>query len=330
MNEVKMGLGSRFRCEHNKHNDEIEIKGSFGSVEEQKVDNFDDERLDKDFLRESVQTSDRGISVLDDNILSYLKDKDVIKVVIIDNQLKIFRKNGLIESVSVPIEYEKNFKSNSSGVFRYVEKGYLISGVRPPVSQKSCMTIKKIELLTPDEFLMRSSMPKKTFDFISKAVATRKNILIVDDSLLLNTILNFILADSANVLLREIEKLNSNSFTTTFNVERLFDKEFIDAITVALDVGAEYVIADLESEYKMANLLSFSHDINGKIYSVSARNAQMALFKVINLIMSAEHCNEKIAKSTLLHSFDYIVAQNKVYVITPAKTAIITLKSLPE
>lgn len=332
-NEVKMGLGSRFKREYNQQESILNDFQKSSVEPEHEIVDFDCSVSDVDFVDEIEQIPDSNLSIFDDCLQLYVSDKDVFKIVIIDNQLKIFHQNGVIESIPAPPSYKEKIRMLPTGVFRYVENGCMVFGITPPISKKTCITIKKIEILDKNEFLQCSGMSKKAFDFVVKAIASKKNILIVDndDSLtLMNTIVNFVLADNSNILLQEIEKLKANPLTTALCVDRLSKDEFSSVVSVALDIEADYFIADLTSDSKMSTLLSLTHDLKGKIYSIASRNAQTALFKILNLVMNAEHCNEKIAKSTLLHSFDYIIAQNSVYVITPAKTAVIMLKALPE
>ena len=135
--------------------------------------------------------------------------------------------------------------------------------------------------------------------------------------------------DKNTVVFQNQPKIQDSDSLTAFNTAEIPASSIENVIKVALDLEPEYLIADLPEESQMARLTSLTHECCGKIYTIPAPNAQSALFKMLNMIMEAEHCNEKIAKSKLLHSFNYILDSESLYLIAPAKTAIITLKEIP-
>ena len=264
------------------------------------------------------------------DLAQYIADSSVSKITVVDTAVKIFA-NGLPVKQIQLNEFPKAYVKGADAVFNYVENNLAVSGVVPPVSKKSCLTIEKIECLTLDELVSRKILSRTILDFLGKIIAAKKNILLAGSSnfAVLNSIIKSKLYDKNTVVFQNQPKIQDSDSLTAFNTAEIAASSIENVIKVALDLEPEYLIADLSEESQMARLTSLTHECCGKIYTIPAPNAQSALFKMLNMTMETEHCNEKIAKSKLLHSFNYILDSESLYLIAPAKTAIITLKEIP-
>ena len=260
-----------------------------------------------------------------DDLTQYINDTAVSKIVVLGKTAKIYRDGKLSECINLLAP----LSSYTKPVFRYVENNLIISGVRPPVSATECLTIEKIPHYSPAELIAKNLYTKEQLAFIQKALPAKKNIVVVNDenAALLNTIARHILGGQTMAVLQDLPLVSAPNITDFITAE-LDSSDFSTLLKPVLSLETDYLLANLE-ESKVAEFLSATAELSGKIVALSAPNAQAAMLKLINMIMTYEHCNEKIAKSKLLHSFNYIVDKTGIYVITPAKTAVITLKEVP-
>lgn len=323
-----MGFSSRFK------ND----KTILNIVEEQPETNKDlTKDVESDFVDNSVDISSETVyssqvesRAENSSLLIYFSDASVSKLTVTGNAVKIYRDNMLSEQLSLP-EFPKDYIKSKSSVFKYIKDNLIISGVLPPVSAIPCLTIEKIKGYTPDELVSQKIISQKNLEFLKKIISARKNILITGNNSfdILNTITNFILKDKSSVVFQNEDKIKSSENVITFNTPGISDSDLNSVFQTGLAMEPEYIAADLFDKKQMSVLLALTEELNAKIYTLPAANASNALYNVLNMIMTYGHCNEKIAKSRILHSFNYILDKNSIYLIAPAKTAIITLKEVP-
>lgn len=262
-----------------------------------------------------------------DDLSQYINDPAVSKIVVTGDAATIYRGENLSEKITL-LNSELSFIKKDKTVFRYTDGNLVISGILPPAAAKQCITIEKLQVLSTADLINKNIISKSGYEFIQKGVLTQKNFIIVDNTALINTLVNG-LAQGSCTIVQDMELIKSNNSNMNFNVAELSEKEFKTLIDIAFDLKSDYLICNIVDENKSAQVLAACEEYSGKIFAIEAVNAQGALLKVINMIMTTTHCNEKIAKSKLLHSFNYIVDKNGIYVITPAKTSIITLKAVP-
>lgn len=262
-----------------------------------------------------------------DDLSQYINDPVVSKIVVAGDVAAIYRGENLSEKITL-LNPELSFIKKDKTVFRYTDGNLIISGILPPAAAKQCITIEKIQVLTPVELINKNIISKARYEFIQKGVQARKNFIFADSTALINTLVNGLPKNSFTII-QDLELIKSDNSNMNFNVTNLSEKEFKTLMDIALDIESDYLICNIADENKTSKVLCAGAERSGKIFGIDTVNAQAALLQVINMIMTTMHCNEKIAKSKLLHSFNYIVDKSGIYVITPAKTSIITLKAVP-
>lgn len=275
-----------------------------------------------EFFEERLQTEE---SVQKSGIDQYLNDETVSQIVIVDNDAVIYRDGKLSEKVILN-NCGQNFIKGT--ISKYVQNDFIVSGVCPPVSEKVCVTFEKIQKLTPADLIRKQIINEKNLKFIEKCIQNKKNILVANNDNLFNTIIEYYLSAHRITLLQELAKVKNQDNIIAFTTESLSENDFSNLLDVAASLNSEYLITDIKDESRLASVITQTHEDKGKIFNVYAHNAHSALFKVLNMIMNEEHCNEKIAKSKLLNSFNYIIDSDKLYLIAPAKTAVLTLKEV--
>ena len=319
-----MGLSNRFKRVENVVETQM-IPESLPEVEEVFEDSFIEEIENE--ITYGAEAVDQLDFVTFSNLQQFINDKSVYKIVVTGNVAKIFRDERSEEKITIHPEELNAFVPNKS-FFQYVTNGWIVAGVKEPIAQTPCITFDKINRYLPAQLVQKNIYSEKCIDFIIKSVLAKKNILLTcnDNSMLLNT--SHIIKEREMVLLYDLEKVEIEHSSIALNLQNLSSEELECALNVAINMGPEYLVADVD-EFKTGKLVAKTHDLTGKIYSLPSVSAQRGLHKLQNLIMTEEYCNEKIAKSKILNSFDYIIDQNSVYVISPAKTAILTLRELP-
>ena len=256
-----------------------------------------------------------------DDIERYLDDVGVTKIVITDSTAKIYRNGNFSETIT-PVSYTDFSKKTVS---KCIKKNFVVTSVCPPVSEKPCITFERIQFFSPEELVKQNFTDTKTLEFIEKCVFNRKNILLTQNSNLFNTIILHYLKNCDVTLIQELPKIKNRDNITTFSISQINESEFENVLNIVENINSEYVLTDINNDRQMQIFFSCMQNVDGKICNIRAGSAQAALSKVLNMIMNEENCSEKSAKSKLLDCFQYIVDKNKIYLITPAKTSILTL-----
>lgn len=319
-----MGLSSRFKRDNNdkKENFESNVDGVLKPINLDEVVSIP--------YYGSLEELAAHHNALDsrDDIYQYIEDDAVTKIVISGKCAKIYRDDKYSEAVKL-INFPEKFLKCGSPVFKYVSDNLIISGIKPPFSDEICLTIEKIQVMPLGVLAQKLDMPEKLYSFLDKSVKVGKNILVASDKYLsmMNSFAAYWLNDA--VVIQDLPAILPNKNITCFKVQDLNDEDFSLALNIALNLYQNYLLVDIKKENRLGELITRTSDLKGKIFALQAANAHSALYKTLNMIMNTEHCNEKIAKSKLLHSFDYILDDNSLFVISPAKTAVITLKELP-
>lgn len=260
-----------------------------------------------------------------DVVEPYLSDLSITKIVIVNNLVKIYRDDVFSESLTVSFPVSP---SGTNGVAQFIHRDFVVSVVAPPVCENICATFEKIRFLSPSDLVRQKFVTEKTFDFVAKAVKNRKNIIIVDNVQLFNTICAHCLGICGAVLFQELPTIKESEKVTVFNINELTENECSTLLQVTKSLNPDYLLSNVNNEGVLSSILTKTQDRNGKIIALDSPCANTALYKILNMIMISERCNEKIAKSKLLNGFHYIIDNSGIYLIAPAKTAILTLKEI--
>ena len=223
-------------------------------------------------------------------------------------------------------KYVWNVKYNDL-IISIIIKDISISGIN--------ILIRKTKNIDLDYIMDNSFVSKSVLDFVINAISEKKNIILSGDinvgkTTFLEVLINAVISNKRAILLEKDCQLEikSKSFMQFKVGNKLAD--FEDVFENILKLEPEYIISDLNE------CVPLYSERNGYIATLRANSIDAAISKLVKSYIVKDCMSEKLAKTTVLTNYDYIIQINKsddgkrcltsIVELTPARTAALSVK----
>lgn len=243
--------------------------------------------------------------------------------------------NLILSYISMVTENKIN---NSKSVWNVKFNDLLISIITKDISISGVnIVIRKTQNIDLDYILDNSFVSKEVLDFVINAISEKKNIILSGDinvgkTSLLGALINAVISDKRTAFLSKDNQFEINSKSVMqFKINKALN-DFEDIVESVLKLEPEYIVSDLNE-----CVPEFS-ERNGYIATLRANSVDAAISKLLKSYIVKDCMPEKLAKTTVLTNYDYIIQINKsddgkrcitsIVELSPARTAALSVKTV--